>query len=82
MSQPKAKKVGRPKLAEGHAKAHIVPVRFTPELLRRVEKGREGERQGRFRVDQKRARCGHTKAARRLSYFKMNLGKLGHYPAD
>ena len=37
MSQPKAKKVGRPKLAKGHAKAHIVPVRFNPELLRRVE---------------------------------------------
>ena len=37
MSQPKAKKVGRPKLAKGHAKAHIVPVRFNPELLKRIE---------------------------------------------
>ena len=37
MSQPKPKKPGRPKLAKGHAKAHIVPVRFNPELLRRVE---------------------------------------------
>ena len=33
-SQPK--KVGRPKMAKGHAKAHIVPVRFNPELLKRV----------------------------------------------
>jgi predicted HicB family RNase H-like nuclease len=24
-------------LAKGHAKAHIVPVRFTPELLKRIE---------------------------------------------
>jgi predicted HicB family RNase H-like nuclease len=37
LRQPKARKVGRPKLAKGHAKAHIVPVRFNPELLRRVE---------------------------------------------
>ena len=28
---------GRPKLAKGRAKAHIVPVRFTPELLKRIE---------------------------------------------
>ena len=37
MSQPKAKRVGRPKLAKGHAKAHIVPVRFNPELLKLLE---------------------------------------------
>jgi predicted HicB family RNase H-like nuclease len=36
MPQPKPKKVGRPKMAKGHAKARIVPVRFNPELLRRV----------------------------------------------
>ena len=36
MSQPKAKKVGRPKMAKGDAKARIVPVRFNPELLKRV----------------------------------------------
>ena len=36
MSQPKARKVGRPKMPKGHAKARIVPVRFNPELLKRV----------------------------------------------
>jgi hypothetical protein len=37
LSQPAKRKPGRPKLAKGHAKAHIVPVRFNPDLLRRVE---------------------------------------------
>lgn len=37
MSQKAKKGPGRPKLAKGHAKAHIVPVRFTPELLKRIE---------------------------------------------
>jgi len=37
VSQPKVKKPGRPKLAKGQAKARILPVRFNPELLRRVE---------------------------------------------
>lgn len=36
MPQPKAKKVGRPKLAKGTAKARIVPVRFDADLLKRV----------------------------------------------
>ena len=45
MSQPKAKKPGRPKLAKGHAKAHIVPVRFNPDLLRRVEKAAKASNQ-------------------------------------
>jgi predicted HicB family RNase H-like nuclease len=37
LSQPKVRKPGRPKLAKDDAKARIVPVRFNPELLRRVE---------------------------------------------
>jgi hypothetical protein len=37
LSQPAKRKPGRPKLAKGYAKAHIVPVRFNPDLLRRVE---------------------------------------------
>ncbi len=36
MSQPKARKVGRPKMAKGDAKARIVPVRFNPDLMKRV----------------------------------------------
>jgi predicted HicB family RNase H-like nuclease len=28
--------VGRPKLPKAHAKAHIVPVRFNPDDLRRI----------------------------------------------
>jgi hypothetical protein len=35
-NQPKAKKVGRPKMAKGHAKALIVPVRFNPDALKRI----------------------------------------------
>ena len=35
-NQPKPRKVGRPKMPKNHAKAHIVPVRFNPELLKRV----------------------------------------------
>jgi len=35
-SQPKPKKVGRPKLPKGHAKGQIVPVRFNAEDLRRI----------------------------------------------
>jgi hypothetical protein len=34
---PKAKKVGRPKLAKGEAKGKIVPVRFTNEALKAIE---------------------------------------------
>jgi hypothetical protein len=35
-NQPKPKKVGRPKMAKGHAKARIVPVRFNPDALKRI----------------------------------------------
>jgi len=37
-SQPKPKKVGRPKLPKGEAKGKIVPIRFNAENLKRVEK--------------------------------------------
>ncbi|MGI8959153.1 MAG: CopG family transcriptional regulator [Bryobacteraceae bacterium] len=36
-SQPKPKKVGRPKLPKGEAKGRIVPVRFRLEDLRTIE---------------------------------------------
>lgn len=37
MSKPKKRRgVGRPKLPKAHAKAHIVPVRFNPDDLRRI----------------------------------------------
>ena len=45
MSQPKAKKIGRPKMAKNHAKAHIVPVRFNPELLKRVTAASKANKQ-------------------------------------
>ena len=32
----RTRKVGRPKMAKGDAKARIVPVRFNPELMKRV----------------------------------------------
>ena len=35
---PKAKKMGRPKLPKGHAKADIIPVRVNPEDRKRFEK--------------------------------------------
>jgi uncharacterized protein (DUF1778 family) len=35
---PKAKKMGRPKLPKGHAKAVIVPVRVNPEDRKLFEK--------------------------------------------
>ena len=34
--QPKPKKVGRPKLAKGEAKGHLVAVRFNPDDLKRM----------------------------------------------
>ena len=37
MRQPAKRKPGRPKMARGHAKARIIPVRFNLELLRRVD---------------------------------------------
>jgi predicted HicB family RNase H-like nuclease len=32
----KPKKMGRPNLPKGHAKGQIVPVRFTPEVIKRI----------------------------------------------
>jgi hypothetical protein len=32
----KVKKIGRPKLPKGDAKARIVPVRFDPDTLKRI----------------------------------------------
>lgn len=34
---PKKTKIGRPVLPKGHAKARIVPVRFRPDDLKRIE---------------------------------------------
>ena len=34
---PKPKKVGRPKMAKGEAKAKIVAMRFDPEELKRID---------------------------------------------
>ena len=35
---PKAKKIGRPKLPKGHAKADIIPVRVNPDDRKLFEK--------------------------------------------
>ena len=37
-TQPKPRKVGRPKLPKGEAKGKIVPIRFNADNLRRVER--------------------------------------------
>jgi hypothetical protein len=37
MSQPKPKKMGRPKLPKGDAKGRIVPIRFSGQDLKRIE---------------------------------------------
>lgn len=37
MPNPKPKKVGRPKLPKGDAKGRIVPIRFNPADLKRIE---------------------------------------------
>jgi len=34
--QKKTRRPGRPRLPKGHAKPHIVPVRFNPEDLKRI----------------------------------------------
>jgi predicted HicB family RNase H-like nuclease len=44
-AQPKPKKAGRPMLPKGHAKASIVPVRFSPEDRKRVEKAAKASNQ-------------------------------------
>jgi predicted HicB family RNase H-like nuclease len=43
MSETKAK-LGRPKLPKGQAKGHIVPVRFKPEDLKRIESAARASR--------------------------------------
>ncbi len=45
MATPKPKKVGRPTLPKGHAKASIVPVRFNAEDRKRVEKAAKANKQ-------------------------------------
>jgi hypothetical protein len=37
MPHPKPKKIGRPKLPKGDAKGRIVPIRFNPNDLKRIE---------------------------------------------
>jgi hypothetical protein len=37
MPQSKPKKIGRPKLPKGEAKGRIVPIRFNPADLKRIE---------------------------------------------
>jgi len=41
----KKPKVGRPKLPKGHAKGRIVPVRFTDEHIRAVERAARAKKQ-------------------------------------
>lgn len=45
MSPTKPKKVGRPKMAKGEAKGRIVPVRFRPDDLRRMEAAARASKQ-------------------------------------
>ena len=45
MSKPKPRAVGRPKLPKAHAKAHIVPVRFDPDALRRISAAAKAKNQ-------------------------------------
>ena len=44
-SQPKPRKVGRPKLAKGEAKAATVRVRATPDELRAFERTAKASKQ-------------------------------------
>jgi hypothetical protein len=44
-SQPKPKRVGRPTLPKGHAKANIVPVRFKAEDLEKITKAAKASKQ-------------------------------------
>jgi hypothetical protein len=77
MPQPKPKKIGRPKLPKGEAKGRIVPIRFNPADLKRIESMARASQQtvsewirGRVAaVMEPRQATGRTK------------GKLGHYPA-
>jgi hypothetical protein len=45
MPQPKPKKIGRPKLPKGDAKGRIVPIRFTAEDLKRIERAAKASNQ-------------------------------------
>jgi hypothetical protein len=45
MSQPKPKKIGRPKLPKGEAKGRIVPIRFNPADLKRIESAARANQQ-------------------------------------
>ncbi len=42
---PRAKKVGRPKMAKGEAKGKIVPVRFTGKALKAIESQAKASKQ-------------------------------------
>jgi hypothetical protein len=44
-SQPKPKKVGRPKMAKGEAKGKIVPIRFNAEDLKKVTAAAKANKQ-------------------------------------
>lgn len=44
-SQPKPKRVGRPTLPKGHAKARIVPVRFKAEDIEKITKAAKAQNQ-------------------------------------
>lgn len=48
---PKAKKMGRPKLPKGHAKALIVPVRVNAEDRKPFEKAAKADGQDFIRLD-------------------------------
>jgi hypothetical protein len=43
--QPKARKVGRPKLPKGEAKGKIVPVRFAADDLKAMEAAAKSKKQ-------------------------------------
>ena len=45
MSQPKPKKIGRPKLPKGEAKGRIVPIRFNASDLKRIESAARARQQ-------------------------------------
>jgi hypothetical protein len=45
MPQPKPKKIGRPKLPKGEAKGRIVPIRFNPADLKRIESAARARQQ-------------------------------------
>jgi hypothetical protein len=44
-SQPKPRKVGRPKMAKGEAKGKIVPIRFNAEDLKKVTSAAKANQQ-------------------------------------